>query len=96
MRGAQGTEEAQVRQDRAEQLLWGKSGSGPASRGQTLRPLCYVKQSQSLKDRYWRTPLMTDGEQPDSEGWEEQWVPGLGRGMGVGGLGSSGKTQSLG
>ena len=39
---------------------------------------------------------MTDGEQSDSEGWEEQWVPGLGWGMGVGGLGSSGKTQSLG
>lgn len=39
---------------------------------------------------------MTDREQPDSEGWEEQWVPGLGRGMGVGGLGSSGQTQSLG
>ena len=36
--------------------------------------------SQSLKHRYWRTPLMTDGEQSDSEGWEEQWVPGLGGG----------------
>ena len=43
VRGAEGTEEAWLRQERAETLLWGESGSGPGSQGQTLRPLCYVK-----------------------------------------------------
>ena len=36
--------------------------------------------SQSLKDRYWRTPLVRDGEHSDSQRWKEL----LGAGAGVG------------
>lgn len=78
MRGAEGTEEVRLRQERAEPHFWGKSGVRFRLTGTDLEAIMPCEISQSLKDRHWRTPLVRDGEHSHSQSWKELLGAGAG------------------